>query len=283
MESQMKMEYRRLDNSDTEQVMAFLLRDPVMNVVLLSNTARFGLEQGESPFQADCFGGWGGSGLQAVGALYNIGAFFFRAESPGSISGMAPCIAGLGRVPGYTAGTRGHVVAFLEELSALVPVTPALIESVYMVLRNEVPDFPRAGEARTATPDDLDAMVRMQADFELEAFGKTVVEEESLRRLLAYQVGEGGAMVVEVDGRIVSKAEATVAGSHGALVGGVYTLKESRGQGYSTACMGALCRSLLSRVPAVGLNVFVENRSARRVYEKTGFEVAEDWLTVEMA
>jgi RimJ/RimL family protein N-acetyltransferase len=32
----------------------------------------------------------------------------------------------------------------------------------------------------------------------------------------------------------------------------------------------------------VGLNVFVENHSARRVYEKTGFEIAEEWLTVDM-
>jgi len=277
------MEYRRLDNGDTEQAMAYLLRDPVMNVVLLSNTARFGLEQGESPFHADCFGGWGESGLQVVGALYNIGAFFFHADSAESMSGMARCIAGLGRVPAYTAGTRGQVATFLEELSALVPVTPELIESVYMVLRDEVSDVPRAGEARAATPDDLDVMVSMQADFELEAFGKTVVEEESLQRLLAYQVGEGGATVVEVHGRVVSKAEATVAESHCALVGGVYTLPEWRGKGYSTTCMGALCRSLLSRVPAVGLNVFVENHSARRVYEKTGFDVVEDWLTVEMA
>ncbi|HEY5493406.1 MAG TPA: GNAT family N-acetyltransferase [Candidatus Anoxymicrobiaceae bacterium] len=158
-------------------------------------------------------------------------------------------------------------------------------ESVRRELENRhlADDVVRCRVARAATPDDLDVMVRMQADFELEAFGKTVVEEESVRRLLSLQMSEGAAMVVEAGGRIVSKAEATIATPHGALVGGVYSLPDSRGKGHSTTCMAALCEVLLSSVPAVGLNVFVDNHSARRVYEKTGFELAEDWLTVDMA
>jgi len=35
-------------------------------------------------------------------------------------------------------------------------------------------------------------------------------------------------------------------------------------------------------VPSVGLNVFEDNHSARKVYFKTGFEIVEKWLTVEM-
>jgi len=277
------MRYRRLDNGDSDIVTSFLLRDPVMNVVLLANMERLGLEQGDTPLHGDYVGGWGEAGLQAVGALYNLGAFFFRAESPEAVSGMAGCIAATGRAPLYTAGTRGQVEVFLEELTGLATIAPELITSEYMVLRGSVADAPPAGAARAATLDDLDVMVRMQSDFELEAFGKNVVEEGSLRRLLYYQVTEGAAVVVEESGHIVSKAEATVAGTHAALVGGVYTLPELRGRGYSTTCMAGLCEVLLDRVPAVGLNVFVGNHSARRVYEKTGFEVAEEWLTVEMA
>jgi len=277
------MQYRRLADSDRDVVTSFLLRDPVMNVVLLSNMERLGLEQGDTPLHGDYVGGRGEAGLQAVGALYNLGAFFFRAESPEAVSGMAGCVAETGRLPLYAAGTRSHVEVFLEELTGLATIAPGLIASEYMVLRDSVADVPRACAARAATPGDLDVMVRMQSDFELEAFGKRVVEEESMRRLLSYQVTEGAATVVEQGGRIVSKAEATVAGTHAALVGGVYTLPELRGKGYSTTCMAALCEVLLARVPAVGLNVFVENHCARRVYQKTGFDIAEEWLTVEMA
>ena len=277
------MAYRRLDNGDRDIARSFLLRNPVMNVVPLANMERLGLEQGETPLHGDYFGGFGEAGLQAVGALFNLGAFFFHAESPESVSGMAACVAYTGRFPNYTAGTRGHVQVFLEELSALVPVAPKLIPSEFMVLRGSVKDVPRCGVARAARSGDLDAIVRMQVDFEIEAFGKSVVEEESIRRLLEYQVSEGAATVVEDGGRIVSKAEATVAGAHAALIGGVYTLPGSRGRGYSTTCMASLCRDLLERVPAAGLNVFVENHSAGRVYEKTGFETVEEWLTVEMA
>lgn len=278
------MQYVKLGPADSDEVMSFALRAPEMNVVLIHNMARFGMERGDGPFNADYMGLRGPGGLRAVGAFYNLGALFFRAESPESVSGMGACIAGLGRLPAYTAGTRPHVRVLLDELAPHLATEPELIPSQYMVLEGEATDVPRpAGVVRPAAEDDLDTLVRLQSDFELEAFGKSVVDEDSLRKLLSFQMTEGAAVVVEREGRIVSKAEATIARPHAALVGGVYTVPEMRGQGLSTACMGALCEELLSQVPAVGLNVFEDNHAARRVYLKTGFVHAEDWLTAEMS
>src|SRR5664280_1749144 len=144
------MQYRRLADSDRDVVTSFLLRDPVMNVVLLSNMERLGLEQGDTPRHGDYVGGRGEAGFQAVGALYNLGAFFFRAESPEAVSGMAGCVAETGRLPLYAAGTRSHVEVFLEELTGLATIAPGLIASEYMVLRASVADVPRACAARAA-------------------------------------------------------------------------------------------------------------------------------------
>jgi uncharacterized protein len=273
----------KLDETDYDDALSYALKAPEMNVVLINNLVRFGMEQGNSPFNADYVGNRGPSGLEAVAALYNLGPLFFRADSPASTSGMAECIAGLGRTPVYTAGTRANVEVFLSELGSAVEVAPRVILSEYMVLRGETLKVQPGGTARAAVPEDMDDLVRLQSDFEMEALGNNLVEEDSLRQLLSYQLTEGAAVVVERDGRIVSKAEATVAEPHAALVGGVYTVPEERGRGFSTACIGALCDACLRRVPAVGLNVFVDNHSARRVYFKTGFEVVEEWLTAEMA
>ncbi len=277
------MPFEKLTNTDREEVLAFLLKAPEMNVVLLHNLGKFGLDRGDSPFNADYMGRRGGAGLEAVGALYNLGTLFFRADGPRAVRGMADYIVRLGRMPFYTAGTRSHLRVFLEELAGEAPSGLQVKDSRFLVLRRGKRTPAEKSGARPATAADLETLMRMQAEFEREVFGKNVAEEEGSRRVLEHQVSQGAAMVVEEDGRIVSKAEATVAEPWSALVGGVFTDPEARGRGLSTRCLSALCEVLLDRVPAVGLNVFDDNHPALRVYEKTGFEVAEQWLTVEMA
>lgn len=55
-------------------MLAYALKAPEMNVVLLNNMASFGLEQGGSPLNADYFGCRRDGRLEAVGALYNLRA-----------------------------------------------------------------------------------------------------------------------------------------------------------------------------------------------------------------
>jgi GNAT superfamily N-acetyltransferase len=277
------MPYESLDSRDYDESLAFLLQRPELNVVLINNMTRFGMEPGDGPFNADYLGMRRPSGLEAVAAIYNLGSFFFYASGPEAVSGMAEHLVELGRLPVYAAGNRSHVEIFLRELGERGPGESKVIESRYMVLRGEVRPSEPAGRARAATPDDLEVLVSMGVDFGREAFGRNVMARDVLAQMLTYQVTEGAAVVVEDGGRIVSKAEATAARPHSALVGGVYTLPEARGRGFSTTCIAALCEGLLTQVGAVGLNVFDGNAPALAVYRKTGFEVVEEWLTVEMA
>jgi hypothetical protein len=277
-----ELAYVRLDGSDYDEVFDFVAHRSDLNVVLLNDMMRFGMDPGDSPFSADYFGRQGLSGLEAVGALYNLGALFFRARSDEAVSGMADYLAELGRFPAYTAGTRSHVEVLLEEIGERGPRDRRAILSEYMVLTGAIKSTGPSGAARAATIDDLETLVSMQVEFERESFGRNLMERDTLRRLLAYQISEGAAAVVESGGRIVSKAESTVARPYSALVGGVYTLPEMRGRGFSTSCLSALCGELLGRVGSVGLNVFRDNHPARAVYRKVGFQDAEAWLTVEM-
>jgi ribosomal protein S18 acetylase RimI-like enzyme len=57
-----------------------------------------------------------------------------------------------------------------------------------------------------------------------------------------------------------------------AALGNVATHPLHRGKGLGTAVTAALCRSLLSRVDKIGLNVKADNLAALRCYEKLGFE-----------
>lgn len=289
LRSEKCLAFNRLTTDDLDDMMEFVLHEPVMNVVMIYNLKAFGIEQGPSPFNADYVGRRHEGRLVAVGAHYNLGSFFFRSTSIEAMSGMAACVEGMGRLPAYLAGTRSHLDVFLDELGGRAG-RPTRIESTYMVLtRDGVVHSPLSrstsggATVRPATLDDLDDMVELQGGFEMEAFGKSVVSDEEIRKLLGHQVGQGTAMVVVEGERMVSKAEATAARPHAALIGGVYTVPDARSRGLSTDCVGTLCEGLLEQVAAVGLNVFKKNHSARKVYQKVGFEDVEDWLTVEMA
>merc|ERR1711971_1528707 len=83
------------------------------------------------------------------------------------------------------------------------------------------------------------------------------------------------------DGTIVAKAKYTNRTPHGQMVSlavlqGVFTPADSRGKGYATGVMYALCKALLEQYQMLVLYVEKMNGPANRVYQKIGFEEVEE-------
>ncbi|HEY3993096.1 MAG TPA: GNAT family N-acetyltransferase [Ktedonobacteraceae bacterium] len=65
-----------------------------------------------------------------------------------------------------------------------------------------------------------------------------------------------------------------------AVPGPILTAPEARRQGYASAITAALADTLVQRqFSTIVLNVFVDNQSAIRVYERLGFQVVHKMVT----
>lgn len=105
--------------------------------------------------------------------------------------------------------------------------------------------------ARTYKRDELDEQVRRMEE-EMDQGSKAAV---------------GGFL----NGRMVSVASTSAENSESAMVVGVATVSESRGKGYASAVVQALCRDCFKRGKKY-LCLFYDNPVAGRIYNRIGFK-----------
>jgi hypothetical protein len=84
------------------------------------------------------------------------------------------------------------------------------------------------------------------------------------------RIRQGRTFVLRRRGRVVFKVDLAVATDLGALVEGVYTFPEVRGQGLAREGMAGFLRMLFDEYPRVSLHVDRANAAARRAYERAG-------------
>jgi predicted GNAT family acetyltransferase len=137
-------------------------------------------------------------------------------------------------------------------------------------------------EPRLATGDDMERLI----DFYQRGFYSLarLPSRAAWRNRLSEQLAFRTLYFIDDEQRqVISAAQSSAEGGTAAMLGGVATLDEYRGQGLSTLCVGALCRHLFDAgMETVSLFYLKDNVSAGRVYEKLGFQVAGEWLLVPM-
>jgi predicted GNAT family acetyltransferase len=82
---------------------------------------------------------------------------------------------------------------------------------------------------------------------------------------------------VRRDGRIASAAATTAENSASAMVVGVATTPEYRGQGLATRVVSGLCRDVLAGGRAF-LCLFYDNPAAGAIYRRIGFQETGTWV-----
>jgi hypothetical protein len=150
--------------------------------------------------------------------------------------------------------------------------------------------FPSCGKAaneqalsnqrtRNAGPEDLEALLPVARAYELEEvvtpihpFDEVVCRANQARSLARYRV-----RVLEVDGRIVARAQTNAVGYGREQLGGIIVLRELRGRGYGRLVVTELAGSILAE--GKGLSLFVKkgNVPARQLYESLGFRFSGDF------
>jgi GNAT superfamily N-acetyltransferase len=262
------LEVRRLGRPDVPAMTAFLERDAPNNLFLLANLVQWGIS---SPY------------LRYFGAFRQgelVGVLMFFRHSAGICwedADALPLFGAIFQQASVTAlsGCRRQIEPWMPFLPPAVP--ERTLHGVFAVLSpGDLRPWPARGE-RLATPDDVDTLV--------ELYGRNLLftyqaREEHRRRLLETLEAGGKIAFIERDGRAVSAARTSAIGHGMAMIGGVVTLPNYRGQGYATACTGLLSQELIASGHTPYLVYNPGDPAASRVYQRLGFQPYDEWIVM---
>lgn len=168
-----------------------------------------------------------------------------------------------------------------ELLDRLAPYFPEkTCRLTYMSRCNAVvPDFgsriPEGIQVRELGPEDLDQTLDLLRG--IQEFSAAYRGEAQEREQLAQCWKCGGMMMGAFkEGRLVSTAQTTAASSRSAMVVGVATRPEERGNGYASVVVAEICRRSFAQGREF-LCLFYDNPAAGRIYHRVGFSPVGGW------
>jgi|SRR5437016_1029292 len=264
---------RSLSDDDAGPALAFLRRDPLVNVYLISRLL-------EERFV---------SATQTVEVRYNREIVL--------VASLATNVV-MARDPDAPPEVTDAAIAMIAEriLTRMLPVraiiSPAeLVEGLWKrlhsrldpptVVRMSQPvyaiagrlDFPDLKESRFATTHDLDALVPACAAMHKEEVGIDPLDRDAVgyRERIRELVEKKRSIVRMQNGRILAKCEFSAVTTEAVQLMGVWTDPAIRRRGFSRALLREVCGHLARKGKSVTLFVNDFNRPAIALYESLGF------------
>jgi len=264
---------RSLSDDDAGPALAFLRRDPLVNVYLISRLL-------EERFV---------SATQTVEGRYNREIVL--------VASLATNVV-MARDPDAPPEVTDAAIAMIAEriLTRMLPVraiiSPAeLVEGLWKrlhsrldpptVVRMSQPvyaiagrlDFPDLKESRFATTHDLDALVPACAAMHKEEVGIDPLDRDAVgyRERIRELVEKKRSIVRMQNGRILAKCEFSAVTTEAVQLMGVWTDPAIRRRGFSRALLREVCGHLARTGKSVTLFVNDFNRPAIALYESLGF------------
>jgi predicted GNAT family acetyltransferase len=265
---------RSLSDEDAGPALAFLRRDPLVNVYLISRLL-------EERFV---------SATQTVEVRYNRDIVLVASLATNVVMAADPA-APREITDAAIAVVAERVMNRMLPVRAIISPAP-LVDALWKRLQSTIDpptvvrmsqpvyaiagrlDFPDLKEARFSTTRDLDALVPACAAMHSEEVGIDPLERdapgyrERIRELI-----EKKRSIVRVVGRtIVAKCEFSAVTPEAIQLMGVWTDPQYRRQGYARALLREVCGHLARKGRSVTLFVNDFNRPAVTLYESLGFK-----------
>jgi len=262
-----------LGDDDAAAALAFLRRDPLINVYLISRLL-------EERFI---------SATQTIEVRYN--------RDIAMVASLATNVV-MASDPDAPREITDAATAILAEriLTRMLPVRAiispaALVESLWRRLQSQLDpptvvrmsqpvyaisgrfDFPDLKDARFSTMRDLDTLVPACAAMHKEEVGIDPLERDSVgyRERIRELVEKKRSVVRIIDGRIAAKCEFSAVTPDTVQLMGVWTHPSSRREGLGRALLREVCGHLARKGKTVTLFVNDFNRPAIALYESLGF------------
>jgi len=264
---------KSLSDDDAPAALAFLRRDPLINVYLISRL----LEERYTSSTQMVEVHHNGQRIVLASLATNVVLAADEAAPPDILDNAISVIADrilTAMVPVRAIISPAHLVDLLwKRLQArLDPPSVVRMNQPIYALEGRT-DYPDLTKSRYATLRDLDALVPAAAAMHKEEVGIDPLERDAAGyRERVRELVERKRSVVRVqDGRIVAKCEYSAVTPNATQLMGVWTHPDYRRQGLGRELLEEVCGHLSRRAQAVTLFVNDFNRPAIRLYESLGF------------
>ncbi|GCF73726.1 N-acetyltransferase [Bacillus cereus] len=258
------MMMRKLTKKDHEQVFSFLKEEAALNLFIIGDIEAFGYE---TAFQEL----WGA--FEENGTLKSILLRFhdtfipyskdelvvtdyealLSAYKPLKLSGKSTIVERFETAPSVQLGTKNEMY-FCECLDD-----------------NNLPSTPVQETIKHATLDDVERIMKLRSNI---AEFPTANESEKILRQ-ALETNTGRTYYIEKDGAIIASASTSAENSLSAMVVGVCTHPNHRGNGYASLILQKMIQDFTKEGRTLCL--FYNNPAAGRIYKRLGFKDIGMW------
>jgi predicted GNAT family acetyltransferase len=265
---------RALGEDDVKNAIAFLQRDPLINIYLISR-----LFEERSAAATQIYVVRHNRDIVLLASLAtNIVLAADPAERPDVLDSAIAMIAE--RIVARMIPVRAIIspANLVEKLWLRLrtrldpPTVVRLNQPVYSIRRRF--DFPDLTKARYATLDDLDQLVPACAAMHKEEVGIDPLERDAAgyRERIRELIDRRRAIVLVQDGLIASKCEFSAVSEDAVQLMGVWTHPQFRRRGLAKVTMREVCGHLFRRGKNITLFVNDFNLPAIGLYESIGFQ-----------
>lgn len=265
---------RALSDDDVQDALAFLRRDSLINVYLISR-----LLEERSAAATQIFAVRHGG---EIVLLASLATNIVLACDPGAPSSLTD---------GAIAFIADRIVSRMLPVRAIISPAP-LVESLWSHLKTRLDpptvvrmnqpiyairrrfDFPDLRDARYATPRDVDKLVPACAAMHKEEVGIDPMERDAVgyRERIRELIDRKRAVIRVVDGEIAAKCEFSAVSTDVVQLMGVWTSPRFRRRHLAHDTLREVCGHLFRRGKSVTLFVNDFNTPAIALYEGLGFQ-----------
>lgn len=256
---------RRLGEKDRQHVLKVLVKEPSINLFIIGDIENFG-------FDKDFQQLWGHfHGDQLVGVLLRFRESFipyYTVDDPD----IKPFLEIIKSHQGdmILSGKESILSLFKEELKDFSPRSLFFCElkdGSGLALNKE------QQRVKVAAVSDAQRVVDMVDQItEFSGVGSSV---DMMKHKIETKTGRVYYIEDEHE-QILSLAQTTAENSMSAMIVGVATEKEARGQGLASLCMTKLCQDVIDEGKTLCL--FYDNPKAGSIYHRLGFKTIENWM-----
>ncbi|MGH0512437.1 GNAT family N-acetyltransferase [Bacillus cereus] len=255
---------RKLTKKDHEQVFSFLKEEVALNLFIIGDIEAFGYE---TDFQ-ELWGAFEESGTLKSILLRFHDAFIpyskeefvvtdyealLSAYKPLKLSGKATIVERFETAPSIQLGAKNEMY-FCECLDD-----------------NNLPNTPIHETIKLASLDDIERIMQLRSN--ISEFPTANESEKILRQ--AIETTTGRTYYIEKDGVIIASASTSAENSLSAMVVGVCTHPNYRGNGYASLILQKMIQDFTKEGRTLCL--FYNNPAAGRIYKRLGFKDIGMW------
>ncbi|PKJ54973.1 GNAT family N-acetyltransferase [Bacillus sp. SN10] len=255
---------RKLTKKDHEQVFAYLKEEAALNLFIIGDIEAFGYD---TDFQEL----WGV--FKENGTLKSILLRFHDSFIPYSKEEFAASDyeALLSAYKPLKLSGKSTIVEQFETVSSIQLGTKNEMFFCECLDADNLPSRPAQETIKLATLDDVERIMQLRSNI---AEFPTVNESEKILRQ-AIETNTGRTYYIEKDGAIIASASTSAENSLSAMVVGVCTHPNYRGNGFASLILQKMIQDFTKESRTLCL--FYNNSAAGRIYKRLGFKDIGMW------